>query len=132
MNLLIDVGNSRVKWSIYNQDEIFEYNTLEKLDFNYFRDVLMRFSDVKNVAYCNNKEHNNNFLNKINHLDVNIYNVSETLVLPFESHYNSIQNLGCDRIALCCGAVKNYMHDILVIDLGTCITYDLIINKKHG
>lgn len=131
MNLLIDVGNSRVKWSIYNQDKIFEYNTLDKLDFNFFRDVLMRFSDVKNVAYCNNKEHNNNFLNKINHLDVNIYNVSETLVLPFESHYNSIQNLGCDRIALCCGAVKNYMHDILVVDLGTCITYDLIINKEH-
>ena len=51
MNLLIDVGNSRVKWSIYNQDEIFEYNTLEKLDFNYFRDVLMRFKDVKKMLH---------------------------------------------------------------------------------
>ena len=131
MNLLIDIGNSRSKWSIYNQNKIFEYNAVDELDFNYFKNILMRFSDVKNVGYSNNKEHNKNFLNKITTCDVKIFNVSEILNLPFKSYYNSIQNLGCDRIALCCGALKNYEHDILIVDLGTCITYDLIINKKH-
>ncbi len=131
MNLLIDVGNSRVKWSIYIKNKIFEHNTIDELDFNYFKNILMRFRDVKNIGYCNNKEYNKIFLNKITRCDVNLFNVSESLILPFESNYNSIQNLGCDRIALCCGALKNYEQDILVIDIGTCITYDLIINKKH-
>ena len=61
MNLLIDIGNSRSKWSIYNQNKIFEYNAVDELDFNYFKNILMRFSDVKNVGYSNNKEHNKIF-----------------------------------------------------------------------
>ena len=78
-------------------------------------------------------------------LDVNIsafirinYNFiflgSDTNV-PFENLYKTPQTLGVDRIALMSAASVLYPNrSVLVIDAGTCITYDLLTeeNKYFG
>lgn len=45
--------------------------------------------------------------------------------LPVELKYQTPETLGSDRIALACGAQDRYpAHNVLIIDVGTCITYD--------
>ena len=47
--------------------------------------------------------------------------------LPFKIAYKSPQSLGADRIALAAAAYERFPEkNVLVIDMGSCITYDLI------
>ncbi len=56
-----------------------------------------------------------------------LYLVDHQLKTPFENHYSSPETLGADRIALAAAAVLHYGEtNTLVIDAGTCITYDMI------
>jgi len=47
--------------------------------------------------------------------------------VPIAIKYATPRTLGADRLAAAVGAyIKNTRHDLLVIDIGTCITYDLV------
>jgi type III pantothenate kinase len=61
----------------------------------------------------------------------------ETIVLnsktevPFNNLYKTPKTLGVDRIALVSAAKKMYLNkNVLVIDAGTCITYDFISDES--
>lgn len=57
--------------------------------------------------------------------------LDQTTPIPFELDYDTPKTLGVDRIAAMAGAqVINPEGDSLVIDAGTCITYD-ILEKGH-
>ena len=56
-------------------------------------------------------------------------------MIPFINNYKTKNSLGQDRIALVSSAIYNYPNqDNLIIDLGTCITYDFVDSNKiyHG
>lgn len=58
-----------------------------------------------------------------------------TVPLPIQNLYRTPQTLGADRLAGVVGAVHLFAgQDCLVIDAGTCITYDLIDQqgRYHG
>jgi len=51
--------------------------------------------------------------------------------LPFINRYLSIETLGMDRVAAVAGAWEIFpKENVLVIDIGTCITYDIL--KANG
>ncbi len=50
--------------------------------------------------------------------------------IPIRLDYKTPETLGLDRIAAAVGAHHLYKKDLLVIDAGTCITYDLV--DKQG
>ena len=52
--------------------------------------------------------------------------------LPFKNSYKTPKTLGVDRIALVSASVKQYPdNNVLVIDAGTCITYDFITDENE-
>ena len=52
--------------------------------------------------------------------------------IPFVNLYTTPHTLGVDRIALVGGAVSHYPNkNILVIDAGTCVTYDFVNNNAE-
>lgn len=58
--------------------------------------------------------------------------LSGTTPLPFVNTYATPATLGTDRIAAVAGAHRQYPNrNALVIDAGTCITYDLIDRHAH-
>lgn len=61
-----------------------------------------------------------------------IYNLNGSTPIPIVNKYATPQTLGADRIAACVGA--NYLYpdrDLLVIDMGTCITYDFVSSSNE-
>jgi type III pantothenate kinase len=61
--------------------------------------------------------------------------VSSDIDLPFKLNYTSPKTIGADRLALIAGAMlHNKNENTLVIDAGTCVTYDFIDNNNvyHG
>lgn len=52
--------------------------------------------------------------------------------LPIKNKYNSPETLGNDRLALVVGASHKFPNtDVLVIDAGTCITFDFLNAQKE-
>ena len=69
-----------------------------------------------------------NFLNK----NSNCIDLSSETKIPFTNLYKTPKTLGVDRIALIAGAIQlKNNQNTLVIDAGTCITYDFVNTKNE-
>ncbi|MDN5350422.1 MAG: type pantothenate kinase [Bacteroidales bacterium] len=65
----------------------------------------------------------------------NLLLLNSNTPLPFKIAYKSPQTLGSDRIALAAAAFERFPDkNVLVIDMGSCITYDLLTAEGvyHG
>lgn len=59
--------------------------------------------------------------------DRQILIVNNTIPLPFKVAYKTPGTLGSDRLAVVAGAIDHFPHsNLLIIQTGTCITYDFI------
>lgn len=121
MNCVIDWGNTRGKLGLFEANQLLEIqyiDTPEKL-WLFLEKILFEkviISDVSKKL----KEFPEKFRNKILFLE-------STTPLPIQIDYETPETLGVDRIAAAVGAYTLKPNkDCLVIDLGTCITYDLI------
>ena len=126
MNLIIDVGNSRVKMAVFNNSELIHYEifTYE----NMLKESLMLIENYgckKGIISFVGPVKKNEINELKSKIDLIILN-SETKS-PFKNCYSTPKTLGVDRIALVSSAVKKFPNqNVLIIDAGTCITYDFI------
>ena len=129
MNLIIDVGNTRVKAAVFEQYKIVELVIFDKKRIlSEVKKITKKYSIISgiisNVASISDKK-----LSRIQS-EMQILVVSSSTKIPFENLYKTPKTLGVDRIALVTSAIKKYpKKNTLVIDAGTCITYDFV-NKK--
>ena len=126
MNLIIDIGNTAVKYVLFEQDEILSQQV------NHCDDMLAlsQFAATEGLGKAivmSTGKVPTAFANAINALPCKpIWFNSETAV-PIQNLYQTPHTLGPDRLAAAVGANSLFPHqDTLIIDLGTCITYDLV------
>ena len=131
MNLIIDIGNTRSKLVVFEKDivvEIFVVETSEivkKLKKITSKHLVSHsiMSTVVNIA--------DNMYKEIVDL-VNPLQLTSEVKIPFKNLYATPKTLGVDRIALVAAAVKKYSNkNVLVIDAGTCITFDFVSKDKE-
>jgi type III pantothenate kinase len=127
MNLIIDVGNTFVKFAIYNGNDL-EYKLSFKLpEFNTeYKTVKKAYPKLKQAIVSSvgrlKPEHIATLKKDFNLIELN----SETK-LPFINSYKTPKTLGVDRIALVSASVKQFPEkNVLIIDAGTCVTFDFI------
>jgi len=126
MNLAIDIGNTRVKAALFDEDRLIHQ---EALDTAWEEKILKTATNhsVQNVILSTVGElPSDEFIRQIrsNHFYLEL---SATTPLPIKNRYGSPNTLGKDRIAAVAGAWSKFSHqNSLVVDAGTCITYDVI------
>jgi len=127
MLLAIDVGNTKVKAAV------FENNTLlHKAVFNLnafkpeIEEILKAYPSIKELIVASvSKLEKDAFLHFNTKLKVHF--ITRDYNYPFQNLYSSPNTLGIDRLVLAAGAVLNYpKQNRLIIDAGTCVTYDFI------
>ncbi len=129
MRLIVDVGNTNVKLAVFEGGKIckvfiertISHSLIEKI-MNIYPTIDMVFSCTSNNAQKLEKIFFSNYKVRFVEFNTNIYK-------DIFSSYNG--TLGEDRSALSIGGIFFYGKNILVIDLGTCITYDLVLNGIH-
>ena len=134
MNLAIDVGNTRVKAAVFERNKllVIEYFKSEEIITELkkiFKTYQIREAIIANVASVSSE-----VLEEINKM-VTLTRVNSLMKLPFINNYATPYTLGLDRLALVFGAVLKYENqNTLIIDAGTCITYDFVDkeNKYFG
>ncbi|MBP0905487.1 type III pantothenate kinase [Mariniflexile gromovii] len=132
MNLIIDVGNSFVKLAVFNGNTM-EHKEVVKLDLilERIRAIRHEFSAIKRAIVSS--------VGRLNEADVEIIGayfdlliLNSNLKLPYKSLYKTPKTLGVDRIALVSASVNQFPNNnVLIIDAGTCITYDFITAENH-
>jgi len=127
--LVIDIGNSRTKLAIFQGKQLLRIDKVEKIDLtvlsNYLEDFQIRHSIISSV-----KEDVSVFEDFLKE-KTNYVRFSALLPNGIINNYKSPATLGLDRLAGILGAKSLFPNqNCMVIDAGTCITYDAI--DKHG
>jgi type III pantothenate kinase len=134
MNLVLDLGNTQAKATIFKDDQIiesksFHNNTgLRDTDIIFIAEQFQEIDQVILSSVVNHSSEFEVFLKKT--FDFCIVLSTETN-LPITNHYKS-KTLGNDRIAAVVGA-NNIFPDqnVLVIDSGSAITFDFINSGRQ-
>jgi type III pantothenate kinase len=123
MNLVVDYGNSSAKVAIFNQLELVEKHTFAALDE---LKSFLQNSRADNLIISSVTTDANQITSWAVHAKQK-FTLTHTLPLPITILYKTPHTLGVDRIAGACGALQLFPTcSSLVIDAGTCITYDFI------
>ncbi|MGC6432249.1 MAG: type III pantothenate kinase [Jejuia sp.] len=132
MNLVIDVGNTLVKLAIFEDNSLI------------FKTVVKLSDTVNEVEYCITifPQLNKAIVSSVGRLEksqikairkqIELLELTHKTKLPFKNKYDTPKTLGIDRIALVAASVYHYPNvNALIIDAGTCITYDFVTDKNH-
>ena len=132
MNLIIDIGNSFAKLAVFQKDELIHSKRVEKegLEKNIFN-ISSNFPQIEAVISSNVSKTHFSLPPELSKR-AEFFSLSAETKLPFRNLYATPDTLGNDRKALVAAAAKFYSQEnVLVIDAGTCITYDFKNSKNE-
>ena len=127
MNLVLDVGNSYLKMAVFNNNKLHQRELLKaNINLASFLKTIKSMPDIINVFVSSVSELNVDIYTYLNY-NYKLIKLNNQLKFPFENCYHTPNSLGGDRLALAAAASFYYPNkNVLIIDAGTCITYDLI------
>lgn len=123
--LVIDVGNSRMKMGLFTAGRIVARATAPHGDIDTVKRFLSQRPPTR-IAIGSVAGPDEKFLDALRSM-APLREITGSSPSPVRSLYAAPQSLGVDRLAnIVGGALLFPRRDTLVIDLGTCITYDLV------
>ena len=132
MNLCIDQGNSRVKVALFTDEgrllKSFIYKTFTSSDAErLFSLYPIRESIVSSVVNIEPS-----VVNALHRLSKRFVLFDHHTPIPIINDYETPETLGLDRLAAAVGAAALCpSKDILIIDAGSAITYDVLTRDGH-
>ena len=130
-NFVIDIGNNRTKLGLFE-----DANLVAK-------EVLSADQQTKILEWLTNHQPKNTILStvgqplsvkleqQIRTLSLYFIKLSQDTPLPIQSQYQTPETLGKDRIAAVIGASVHFPNEhCVIIDAGTCITYEVLHARK--
>ncbi len=131
MNLIIDAGNTLIKLAIFKQDKLLStYRVKNKEAVSFFSKIRNEYTITHVIVSIVGKftAKNKAYLEKY----YSVFYLNSKTKVPFTNCYKTPNTLGKDRIALASAAAKQYpKKNVLIIDAGTCITYDFLDAKNN-
>jgi len=123
MNIVVDSGNTYSKVGWFSGDKLIRY----QFGLRFEELIVSIRSDVpERIAYSSVSRSSEEFKNALK-LDIPFLDLTGSTSIPLGINYETPDTLGADRVAAAVGANWLFPNEnLVVIDMGTCITYDLI------
>ncbi|MEG1161952.1 MAG: type III pantothenate kinase [Bacteroides sp.] len=129
MNLIIDIGNTVAKMALFDGATMVDVVYDSNQSLNSLRELCSKYP-VDKAIVATVIDLNESIINQLNSLDVPLLWLNSQTKLPVINLYETPDTLGGDRIAAAIGAYEQFPDkNILIIDAGTCITYEFIDAK---
>jgi type III pantothenate kinase len=126
MKLVLDIGNTKVKAGVFEKKQLIEIISSTVPSVEFIDGICRKNKGIASVILSSVREVP---FAVIDLLKKNYYFIefSDTTPVPVTNLYRSPTTLGKDRLAGVVAAGSLYPNEnVLVIDAGTCITYDFI------
>lgn len=121
INGIIDIGNTAVKWAVFEGNELLKSG---KSSFGDWTAIQKLNKEFETVNWFVSSVH---ALPEVSELGFSFQTLETDGPLPVTIRYKTPSTLGRDRLAAVCGAHHLFPNTpSLVIDAGTCITFDVI------
>lgn len=120
-NLVIDIGNTRIKSAIFEKAVLRWEGVFDEVE-----EALAAWSDNK-FDHCLVSSVRWTEVELLNLLPFDFIYLTDETKFPIANEYGSPATLGLDRIAAAIGGwIEAGKGPVLVIDLGSCITFDFV------
>ena len=132
MNLVIDIGNTFIKIAVFDKRKIIWQDKAKPQQFlEKCSNLLTQYPDIQNLIYAASGHVEDQWLEYFK-ANFKVFAFNHQTPLAFNNLYETPETLGLDRLALVAAAHQLYPNqNVLIIDAGTCITYDLKSDKKE-
>ncbi len=127
MIVAIDIGNTKIKVAVFEQDTIIDKEITDVsgllicIEKKLKKHKKITSSVVSSVSNCPKEA-----LELLKN-NTELLIISQETQFPFQNNYETPLTLGLDRKVLVSGAVIKFPNqNCLLIDAGSCITYDLV------
>jgi type III pantothenate kinase len=132
MNLVIDIGNTRTKFSVFHHGEEMISVPVDQFLPSHVDILLKEHPSIQKAILSAVKDYSPELKEYLHQRFRQFIELNAGTPLPLENQYVSKDTLGKDRIAAAVGAATLYPEkSVLIIDAGTAITYDLVNEKKQ-
>lgn len=126
MNLIVEQGNTKLKVALFDRGEIASFILADRDDTSRIKDIVGQYRPEQGIisSVVNTDEALTDYLDAhLNHF----IRLDEHTPVPVRIEYETKDTLGRDRIAAAAGAsFLQPGRNVLVIDAGTAITYEVI------
>jgi type III pantothenate kinase len=132
LNLVIDIGNTLTKFAVFDRTDMIDLKIIESNDIYNLNKELSIFEKISHCILSSVSADEDKIIEILDNKDVQVFQLNENTLLPFTNKYKTISTLGKDRIAAVAGAFELYKgKNVLVIDAGTALTFDLKNSKEE-
>ena len=130
MNLIVDIGNTRTKFYIFNRGDLAISVPVDDFEPGYIELLQNEYPQLDKAIVSSVKDYSPEIKQKFQESFQTFVELDSETPLPVQNNYKTKETLGYDRIAAVVGANCLYPgENILVIDAGSAITYDFISDK---
>src|SRR5690242_980247 len=129
MNLIIDIGNTRTKIFVFDNDLLFA-ELPGQLSSIRLKKIISKYN-IEDSILSSVVKGNKGWVTYLKK-NTRCITLNYKTPLPIKNLYKTKETLGNDRIANAAGASKIFpSRNALVIDAGTCIKYDFINDRNE-
>jgi type III pantothenate kinase len=130
-HLIIDCGNTRTKFGIFeNQEYIFGITSNIQDSFSSLAELLKTYRPSWSIL-SSVRQLDDSFILLLEE-NTSLIRLSDKTKIPIQISYESPHSLGSDRLADAVGGwVLSKTQNCLVVDCGTCITYNIVLNNSY-
>lgn len=124
MKLLIDIGNTRTKWAVWQGDSELEQGVVESFSIDWVEELKCRYS-LRYGLVCSTRGDAESVCNLLQKSGLKALVFDADCSVPIKNGYLTPRTLGRDRLAAAVGAATLYPdREVVIIDLGTALTID--------
>ncbi|MBS2100330.1 type III pantothenate kinase [Carboxylicivirga linearis] len=132
MNLVIDRGNTHLKYGIFDKRKLVASDSINFLDKSDIKKLVDKYHLTNVILSSVVAKKNDELVSNLKEEIPTFIELSHNTLLPFSWNYKSKETIGKDRLAAIAGALELYPDtNLLVFDAGTALTYELINDKSE-
>ncbi len=130
MVLVIDIGNTKIKTAVFEHNKLIYKNSFAKEFFKFELENIFKSNTKITKTVVSSVANLAKDVVLLLNEHTKMYEIDAKTNFPFQNKYETPTTLGIDRKVLAAGAVLNFPNkNCLLIDAGTCITYDFVNAK---
>jgi type III pantothenate kinase len=127
-DMVIDIGNTRMKVALFVKGELDGVLTFSNRAYRQVSQLIDKAGAKRGII--SNVSKMNRPLADVFEENLELIQIDQNTKFPISIDYRTPETLGTDRIANAVAAAKLYPNrNVLVIDFGTCIKYDIVTSK---
>lgn len=130
MILTIDIGNTYTKIAVFDDEKLLLSDRREHLTAEYLNSLSEKYGRLQAIVSSVSADKRSETEYILTLSGIEYHSINHKSPLPFAIDYETPETLGNDRMAAMAGCIAlNGNRDYMVIDAGSCVTYDLLIDN---